>query len=241
MSSKIRYYIRLDDACETMDYTKWCKMVDFLIENSIYPLIGVIPFNKDQSLILSPEKNYWELLSSWQSFGCKFALHGYNHIYDSKSKGINPIHARSEFAGHSLDIQKKRLREGFEFLTSKGLEIESFFAPSHTFDLNTLKALKEETPIRVISDTIALRPYQKYGFTFLPVQSGLFRKFTIPGDWTFCFHPNTMDDSSIELFKDFIISNRKYFKSFQVLETKRKKSIVDKILSNLYFVYRNLR
>ena len=74
-----------------------------------------------------------------------------------------------------------------------GIDPKVFFAPAHTFDNNTLIALKECSNIRIISDTIANDIYTKYGFTFVPQQAGRVRKQPFR-TVTFCYHPNTMND-----------------------------------------------
>lgn len=92
--------------------------------------------------------------------GWIIALHGYNHVYSTNEGGINPVNKRSEFAGISLEQQKKKIRSGVKIFRENGHDPQVFFAPSHTFDENTIKALKEESNIRIISDTIANRTYQ---------------------------------------------------------------------------------
>ena len=70
-----------------------------------------------------------------------------------------------EFAGVPLGIQRQKIRDGVQIFREHGIEPDVFFAPSHTMDLNTIEALKEESKIRIISDTIADRPYSKWGMT----------------------------------------------------------------------------
>lgn len=78
------------------------------------------------------------------------------------------MNARSEFAGLPLDEQKRKIGDGVALLREQGIEPRVFFAPSHTFDENTLAALRECSGIRLISDTVANAPYNKAGFTFVP-------------------------------------------------------------------------
>jgi hypothetical protein len=118
-----------------------------------------------------------------------------------------------------------------------------FFAPSHTFDLNTLIALYENSNIKFISDTIAIKPYFFNNFIFIPQQFGKFRNIKLPGYWTFCFHPNTMSSKEFLDFEKFIIKNRSYFASFKDIEIdySRKYNILDKIFKYLYFKYKYLK
>ena len=169
MSNK--YLIRLDDACPTMDQAKWQRMFDILDQYGVRPMVGIIPHNEDpKQEIDAPDEEFWNKAKLWQQKGYAIALHGYNHCYisDQGLKGLNPLWSRSEFAGVPYDVQKQKIRDGFKILLSNGVKPKYFFAPSHTFDENTLKALKECTDIRIISDTIATKPYKRGDFVFLP-------------------------------------------------------------------------
>lgn len=166
------------------------------------------------------------------------AMHGYNHVYETECGGLNPVNNRSEFAGVPLERQQEKIKNGYEILKSHGIEPEIFFAPSHTFDENTLQALKSETPIRVISDTIANDTYYDESFYFIPQQSGAVRKLPFKLV-TFCYHPNIMDANDFSNLESFLEKQNRQFTSYsENLLKKRKKSAVDKILNYLYFVRR---
>ena len=144
---------------------------------------------------------------------------------------------RSEFAGLPLEEQKRKIADGVAVFRKNGYEPEIFFAPSHTFDRNTLTALQECSKIRIISDTIADKPYTKYGFTFIPQQSGVVRK--LPFDTvTFCYHPNLMQDADFEKLDAFLGENRGLFQNFEAKPTHRKRSLYDRILRRIYFLRR---
>ena len=81
--------------------------------------------------------------------------------------GLNPVWNRSEFAGVPLDQQKEKISLGISIFRSNGIEPQFFFAPAHTYDKNTLLALKSESNIRIISDTIAIKPYFEDGFVYI--------------------------------------------------------------------------
>lgn len=40
--------------------------------------------------------------------GWIIALHGYEHVFETTSGGINPVNNKSEFAGVNLEKQKKK-------------------------------------------------------------------------------------------------------------------------------------
>lgn len=233
------YLIRLDDAAENMNISNWNKMERLLDKYGIKPLVGVIACNEDAELLkYAFVPQFWESVKAWQLKGWEICMHGYKHVYSTSEGGINPVNARSEFAGLSLDEQKEKIRNGIKIFNSHGLEPKVFFAPSHTFDIDTLAALKAESGIRVISDTIANDIYFWEGFSFIPQQSGSVRKLPFK-TVTFCYHPNTMSEKDFEQFEAFIRKYRGRFAGFKDLELKmRKPSALDRFLRYLYFLRR---
>lgn len=235
-----KYLLRLDDASDYMDVEKWQRMENLIDKYGIKPLVGIIPDNKDTSLIYNYQHDltFWNKVLSWKNKGWELALHGCYHKYTTKEGGINPVNKRSEFAGVSLDEQKKMIRHGIDILKQNGIVPNVFFAPSHTFDKNTLIALKKESNIRIISDTIANDVYFENDFYFIPEQSGRVRNLPFKL-CTFCYHPNTMSDKDFENLEIFL--RKYYFKFVAVREIelkKRSKSLFDKLLHFMYFVKR---
>lgn len=234
------YVIRLDDASDYNNLSNWNRMEKILNSYSIKPIVGVIPNNQDPSMVKAYKKNneFWKKVKQWQNSGWIIAMHGYNHVYITDDGGINPIQKKSEFAGVSLKKQEDKIKNGIEIFKSNGIIPDVFFAPSHTFDENTLLALKKNSDIRIISDTIANDIYFENDFYFLPQQSGRVRK--LPFKFvTFCYHPNTMRDNDFDELENFIKENRNKFNSLDIKNlTKRNKNILDKFLSLLYFARR---
>ena len=243
MSSKIKYLVRLDDACPTMDCNKWKKIEAILDKYNIKPMVGIIPNNNDVSLEIEAVNNlFWTKALDWQKKNWAIALHGYDHVYLTNEGGVNPVHKRSEFAGVSLEIQEQKIEKGIRILKENKIEAKYFFAPSHTFDENTITALRNKSDIRRISDTISVHPYKKDDFVFYPQQFGYFREIKLPGYWTFCFHPNSMGNDDFNTVDLFIEKNKRKFISFDDIEVKNlnDKSLFDKILSFLYFFKRKI-
>ena len=241
-----KYLIRLDDACPTMDGAKWQRMFDILDRYDVRPMVGIIPHNEDpKQEIDAPYAEFWNKAKQWQQKGYAIALHGYNHCYisDKGLEGVNPLWKRSEFGGVSLDVQKQKSRDGFEILSGHGLKPKYFFAPSHTFDENTLKALRECTDIRIISDTIATRPYREGDFVFLPQLGGHCTEIKIKGIWTFCLHPSIMTDANFETTERFLKGHKKEFVGFDEIDVRnvKGKDILSRFLSWAYFTQRKLR
>ncbi len=239
----MKYLIRLDDACETMDLNKWLRIEALFFKYDIKPLIAVIPNNEDESQKIDEfNHDFWPWIDSLEKKGWEIGLHGNNHVYQTEEGGINPIHKRSEFAGLPLSEQKNKISKGFSKLKEKGLNPRIFVAPSHTFDLNTINALQSESTIRIISDTIAFVPYKKYNFTFIPQQLGAVRNVPLFGVFTFCYHPNTMNDEAFANLEEFLKEKKEMFISFNDLDLDnvKRKSIFDRLFSFSYFQFRKI-
>ncbi|MCH5259485.1 MAG: DUF2334 domain-containing protein [Lachnospiraceae bacterium] len=234
------YLLRLDDASEHWNRENWQRMHDMLTAYGIRPIVAIIPHNEDEKLLQYPiDRAYRDTIRAWIDEGWTPALHGYSHKYITKSGGINPVNHYSEFAGVSLNIQREKISRGVEeFKEVVGKEPEVFVAPAHTFDENTLEALRLESNIRVISDTIASDVYYRDDFYFIPQQSGRVRNL-----WmrliTFCYHPNVETDCSFKEMERFIEKYASRFVPFESLELKkREKGFYDNALSYLYFARR---
>lgn len=232
-----KYILRLDDACEKMDIEKWDRMEQLLDKYAVKPLVGVIPHCEDPMMDDYPiDSSFWRKVNNWISKDWSIAMHGYNHVYSTDCGGINPINKRSEFAGEPLEVQKEKIRKGISVMREHGINPKIFFAPSHTFDKNTLLALKAESDINIISDTIANDVYYQDDFQFVPQQSGRVRKLPFKVV-TFCYHPNMMQENDFVYLEQFLEKNVALFTRFElVVKGKRKKSISDKILKKIYFL-----
>lgn len=235
------YLIRLDDASDHMHLANWTRVEQLLDENGIKPLVGVIPLNRDPVLLKFPEEpGFWQKARDWQSKGWRIALHGYDHVFCSKDGGINPVHKNSEFAGVPLEIQREKIRSGLAILTDKGLKPTAFFAPGHTFDENTLEALRLESGIRIISDTIANDTYCSCGFTFIPQQSGWVRELPFKLT-TICLHPNYMKEQEFDELEVFFRAHREEFLDpMTIVPTGRRLGMLDRAYRTAYSLKRSL-
>ena len=229
-----KYIMRLDDAAPKRDIEKWDRMEALLDQYEIRPLVGVIPDCEDPAMEhYGVDDRFWERVDAWRTKGWSIAMHGCNHVYSTACGGINPVNARSEFAGEPLVRQKEKISRGVAILREHGIEPRIFFAPSHTFDENTLTALLECSEIRTVSDTVANAPYFAQGITFVPQQSGRVRALPF-STVTFCYHPNMMEDAAFEELETFLAKNQRRFIPFPTEPSRRKKSLYDKLLEKLY-------
>lgn len=236
------YLIRLDDASDHMNIANWDRIEQMLDANGIKPLVGVIPNNRDPMLLeFAEDPGFWAKASAWQVKGWRIALHGYDHVCSSNCAGMNPVHNRSEFAGLSLEEQRRKIRDGLENLHAHGLKPDVFFAPSHTFDENTLEALRLESDIRMISDTVANNCYCRNGFTFIPQQAGRVRKLPFKVA-TVCLHPNFTTDAEFAEIETFFSEHSKEFLDpSSLVATARKKGLLDFAYEKVYFLKRKIR
>ena len=233
-----KYIMRLDDACEKRNIEHWNRIEKILDIYGIKPLVGIIPHCEDAMMDEYPiDIDFDARINSWEKKEWTIALHGYNHVYTTNEGGINPVNKRSEFAGESLQIQKEKIRKGVSTLRKKGINPKVFFAPSHTFDINTIIALKEESDIRVISDTIANDSYESHGMTFVPQQSGKVRALPFKLV-TFCYHPNMMTENDFNELEKFLNIHKDKFIPFPLNEVSRRKNVADCLLEKLYFLRR---
>ncbi len=239
-----KYIMRLDDAADRRDIKRWDSIEMLLDKYGIKPLIGVIPKCEDPEMCdYEIDIDFWKRVQNWIEKGYSIAMHGYQHVHMTGEgrEGINPVNKRSEFAGEPLDVQCKKIQKGVRIFREHEIEPQIFFAPSHTFDLNTIEALKLNSNIRVISDTIANSPYSQYGMTFIPQQTGRTRKMPL-SVITFCYHPNQMEEPDFQNLEKFLQQNYKHFiKIDECLSSARKKNGYDKALSYLYFKIRQYR
>lgn len=241
-----KYLIRLDDACPTMDAKKWQRIENILDTYGVRPMVGIIPANKDPKLqIDASDAGFWTKVNNWEKKGWAIALHGYDHCFISKAgmSGLNPLWARSEFAGVPLEHQKEKIRKGVAACRANGIEPKYFFAPAHTYDENTLQALREESNIRIISDTIAIKPYRKDDFVFIPQLGGHCTEMKLPGIWTFCLHPSAMTEENFVATEKFLQAHKNEMLGFDELKLTnlKGKSLMGRLLSWVYFTRRRLK
>jgi len=204
-----------------------------------------VPQNEDPQLQYSSYDPYfWDKARKWKEKGWHIALHGSTHKYISKKKGLVPINSYSEFAGVDIDIQRKKIQTGYSILCSQGLKPTLWCAPAHTFDRNTLNALKEFTDIRIVTDGIAYYPYNKYDFFWLPQQLWAF-EYRKRGIWTICLHIDPISIDQINDHLEKIKRNAHLFvnsiEEIQKTYSRRKRNLFDIALKDLFFLKKFLR
>lgn len=203
------FLIRLDDIAENM---KWEYMdeAEILFDKfNIKPVLGVIPNNKDKELLSYPKKNtnFWDQVRKWKDKGWEIGMHGTNHVYDKFCSKIDYLGhgGNTEFCTHPFNEQLEKIKIGLEKFNKEKIFVRTFFAPNHTFDNNTLSALKE-CKIDKVFDGYGLMPYEENKVNFIPQ---LFYKMVkLPfGIQSFQIHLNYFSKRDFDNFKNFIEKN----------------------------------
>ena len=197
--------IRFDDVAPNMNWTMMEKCEVLLNKFNIKPVLGVIPNNQDNELMNYPIKNdFWNIVKNWQTKNWSIAMHGYTHLYDADTfkKDYFGYGGRSEFFGHSYEEQIFKIKKGLKLFRDNNIEITTFFAPNHTYDLNTFKALKECGIFQVI-DGYGLSTFTFNEIKFVPQL--FYNLYMLPyGIQSTQIHLNSWTENDFHVFEKFI-------------------------------------
>jgi predicted deacetylase len=200
--------IRMDDIAENMNWQYMDKCELLFDKYNLKPLLGVIPENKDPEFLKYPKNSdFWNRVKSWKKKGWEISMHGHTHLYqqETKKNDIFNYGGKSEFYGLDYKNQLSKIKLGLEKFKEKNISIKSFFAPNHTYDLNTLKALKE-CNIKIIIDGYGLFPYYKFDLLFIPQL--FYKEILLPfGIQSTSMHINYWDNKYLQNFENFINKN----------------------------------
>lgn len=226
----IKYFFRLDDIAPNMDWNNFYLVAEIFKRHNVRPLIAVIPDVKDPKLTNYPMKeNFWSAIKELSDNGWTIAQHGYQHLSVGNG-GILKIHKSGEFGGINLESQKVMISTGRKIMEEKSIFPKVFVAPRHSFDKNTIKALKQNN-FNFISDGIALWPFKKWGIMWLSQILWRPRKGMI-GLVTVALHTNTMSVDNIKDLAEFIEKNRNKIGDFgELMEWHSQQNIFIKILT----------
>lgn len=209
--------VRLDDITPDMDWERFFKFKALLDRYQVKPLIGIIPDNRDDSIGKRSSlkehgqkagkaeipSDFWEYVKKLEESGWVPAMHGFQHVYTTRKGGLFPLNNFSEFAGVSFAAQKEMLQKGKDLLKEKGVETDIFMAPAHSYDRNTLKALKE-VGFKALTDGFGDKPYIMEGLKFYPVSFNLSRTFQKEeGYSTMVVHTGTVSEKDLERYEGY--------------------------------------
>lgn len=200
MSRKIA--VRMDDITPDMNWDNFRFFQELFEKAGITPLLGIVPDNQDEELCCEkPREDFYEVMRGLKEKGCCFALHGCHHLYTTKKSGLFPLNTSSEFAGVPYEKQKEMLAFGKKKLEEQGIAADIFMAPSHSYDSNTLRALKE-LGITKITDGFGKEPYTYGGMTFYPISFWLGCSLKQRnGVTTLLIHANTVTEADKERYR----------------------------------------
>lgn len=183
-----RILVRFDDICPTMDFHQFQIAMELMDKYNVKPLLGVIPDCQDPDLnIEAPHPDFWDFVRSLQDKGYTIAMHGSVHVFDNHARGMVVSRWDSEFAGHPYDVQLEKIRKGREILESHGIHTDIFFAPGHSYDKNTLRALSA-CGFKYMSDGLSSAPYMNEGIICIPALSGGVPRLAFGTNHTAVFH-----------------------------------------------------
>lgn len=216
--------IRMDDITPDMDWAKFMRFKGLCDLYQVQPLIGVVPDCRDEMLHIddpktSPAGEFWRYLKTFADEGWIIAQHGVTHVYRTKKMGCFPLNRLSEFAGVSYKQQYESLKKGKKLLAARGIDTDFFMAPAHSFDRNTIKALKK-LGFRRMTDGFGDRPYLRWGMIFYPIsyrQGSALKKKDKQGFTTFVVHANTMEDKDFERYEQLFSDCRDSLISYREL------------------------
>lgn len=207
--------IRMDDITPDMDFEKFYRVKKLLDTYQIKPLIGVVPFNQDSNLMKNPFlEDFPGFLKSLKEDGYVIALHGCYHVYTTDKKGLFPLNNFSEYAGISYEKQNEMICRGKARLREWGIDTDIFMAPAHTFDKNTIKALKMNG-FRAATDGFGSKPYIRRGLVFYPIAAKRSECFSDKkGYTTLVLHTNMMEEKDFETLEKQLQENHEKFISY---------------------------
>ena len=153
--------------------------------------------------------NFWDVVRKWKEKGWEIGMHGTNHLYE-KSVGKKDFlghGGNTEFCGLSFDEQFLKIKKGLEKFKAEKISIRTFFAPNHTFDENTLLALKQ-CGIYEVLDGYGLMPYKENDIKFIPQL--FYNLYALPfGIQSTQIHLNYWKQKDFINFEEFIQKNAK--------------------------------
>ncbi len=228
------FIVRLDDVAENQNWELMDKCEILFDKYNIKPILGIIPNNKDQELLNYPIKNdFWNKVRNWKDKGWEIAMHGYSHNYSvsTNKKDFFGYGGKSEFFGLSYDLQFEKIKKGLLKFKNEGLEIQTFFAPNHTYDTTTFKAL-HDNGIKYIIDGYGLFPYFEKNLVFFPQL--FYKEIFLPfGIQSSQIHINYWDEIMFKKFETFIEKNHRKIIRFDEARKKINNSFFSKILNIL--------
>lgn len=210
--------LRMDDITADMNWDNFRKLKELFDRYEVRPLLGIVPDNRDPNLRCgTAREDFWDYMKQLEREGWTLAQHGLLHCYTTGRGGLFPLNRFSEYAGVPFEEQKRMILEGRRLLQEKGIRTDIFMAPGHTYDRNTLRALRE-CGFTHVTDGFGKTPYRREGLVFLPIaekKSACFRGGE--GYTTLVLHANGMTEAEIDWYERMLAEHTENFVSYSRL------------------------
>lgn len=204
--------IRMDDIFPGMDEDRFLAYKTMFDRYQIKPLLGIIPDCQDSSIQTGHMPDFWRKMRELQSAGWPIAMHGCRHTYTTACRGLVCHRRLSEFAGLPQDEQYGLIVLGKSILQRNGIETDTFMAPGHSYDRNTLRALRN-AGFRTVTDGRSRMPYILDGIQCIPAASAY--RLHLSGLLTVCVHCCAETRRDFDRLEAFIQSRRDDIISFE--------------------------
>lgn len=236
----LKYIIRADDACPTMNKASWQKFETLCDEYNVKPIVAVIPDNKDVEFAIEEDDPFfWQKIRTWQNKGWDIALHGLHHnLRHIGFRHLVPINNYGEFPGLSEEYQKSMIHGASAIFCENNIESSIFVAPAHGLDKVTCKVLAEMEVPWVISDGFARDIFYEHGVHWIPQQLWRFETKR-EGVWTICLHPNDMTSADFKSFETWLRSESGHLgRASDLVLGRRKRGFFERFAAKVYFMRR---
>ena len=131
-----------------------------------------------------------------------------------------------------IKIQSENVLEGLKIFEQNNIRIEIFFAPNHTYDNNTFKALKN-AGIHKIIDGYGIMPFIFDEIKFVPQL--FYKLYFLPyGIQSTQIHINNWTEQDFKTFEDFVKKNKKKIISSNFAFSRTSDKFYIKIINNLF-------
>lgn len=208
------FIVRFDDIAPGMAWHAFLPLKRKLERLGVRCVLGVVPDCRDPGLKVEAERSdFFALVREWAEYGDTIAQHGTYHVYDTEHGGLLQINRRSEFAGHPYSQQYARLAHGKSILQREGVWQPYFMAPSHSFDVNTLRALYD-LGFTALTDGYGFHPYEVERLVLVPQLVGRPLNISI-GVQTICMHINSASAELVQSLIEFVTANQPRIVNFK--------------------------
>ena len=139
-------------------------------------------------------------------------------------------------------MQLEKICKGKDILLKHGIETDVFFAPAHSFDDNTLRALAE-CGFKYVSDGYSKRPYERYGIKMLPFRIGMPNFNKKKGYFTAVMHAHEwvfeIKANAYLQYQEIITNHSSEIVTFDIFKEWRDGiSLVEILREKIYLFYR---